>query len=111
RLAAPRVARGEYAGDRRGVLRCSYVPALVEVHGELLQQRVPLRMQEAHSEQHQVGADLEVAALDLLEGRRAAHLVPAEVRDAAVASHELRGHHREAALAALLVSGRGAQDQ
>ena len=80
RLAAAGVAGGEDAGARRSRSRRGDVAAGVEVQRELLDDALVLRVQEAHRQQHEVGAELELAALDLLEARRRAHLVAAQLR-------------------------------
>ena len=43
------------------------VAALVELDAELLEQAALLRADEAHRQQHELGRELEVGALDLLE--------------------------------------------
>ena len=84
------------------------VAALVEVDAELLDQARLLRAGEAHREEHQLGRDLALGALDL--GELAAledHVDQAQRPDVAVlVAEELLGGHGVDPLAALLV-GRG----
>ena len=101
RLPAARVAGGEHAGDARLVRRRLDVAALVLLDAELVDRAVVLRVQEAHREQHEVGAQLAPGALDRLERRGGLGLGVVELADAPVGvALEVRRHDREVLLAA-----------
>ena len=74
---------------------------------ELVEQAARLRAEEAHGEQHELGRDLAVGALDLLEAAVLhLHLVEAQRADVAVVvAEEALGVHGVDAVAALLVGG------
>ena len=95
----PGTVRGE-------VVIARHVAAIGELDAEVGQQAFPLRADEAHRQQHEVGFQLEVAALDLLElAGLHLDLVAAQPGDPAVAADELLGVDRVDPLAAFLVRG------
>ena len=76
---------------------------------EVLDHAVVHRAREAHGEEHEIGLELELRAGDRLELVVDADAVKS--LHAAVRAGELLGQHREVALGALLLAGRGAQLQ
>ena len=112
RLPAARVAGDEDAGDRGHVVVVALdVRALVEVDAELLHQARPLRAEEAHGQQDELGGDLPLGALDLLEAPAAElHLDELTPRTRPSLAEELLGGHGVHALAALLVGGGDAEE-
>ena len=93
------------------------VAPIGELDAELLEQALALRTDEAHREQHELGRELEVGALDLLEDHAAVDellldLVGAQrPHVAGLVAEEALGVHREDPLAALFVRARGAVDE
>src|SRR3954447_21404809 len=111
RLPAPGVAACEDAVARGRPAHVGDVPARVELQIKTLDDPLRLRVQEAHREHDELGRDLELRALDLLERRWRADLVATQQLDLPVLAGELSGHHTEAALATFLVRARCAHDQ